>query len=127
VEVGEDIHGKVLTSLVITETDAPAAVAKKKRGRPNVAVPILVEALRAALAERGSIFRPPNERAAVHAVAETEVRARFDVSYPSGEADRVKAADATAEAYRRALHTAVAEGVVLKGVRSGEATLWFKV
>ena len=37
VEVGEDVSGKVLTSLVITQTDAPAAVGKKRKGgRPNV-------------------------------------------------------------------------------------------
>jgi hypothetical protein len=69
IEVGEDISGKVLTSLVITQTDAPAAVGKKKKGRPNVAAPILIDALRTALSDRGSIFRPPGEKAAVHAVA----------------------------------------------------------
>jgi hypothetical protein len=46
VEVGEDMTGKTLTSLVITETDAPVISSKKKRGRPNVGTPILIDALR---------------------------------------------------------------------------------
>ena len=75
VEVSEDVSGKVLTSLVITQTDAPAAVGKKRKGgRPDVATPILVESLRAALAERGGVFRPPGGKAAEHAVSEGEVR-----------------------------------------------------
>jgi hypothetical protein len=118
VDVGEDINGKVLSSLVITQTDAPAAVGKGKRGgRPNVGTPILIDALRAALAERGGIFRPPGVRAAVHAVNESEVRARFEVGYPAGEADKAKAAEATQTAYRRALQAAVAE----KGRRQGRS------
>jgi hypothetical protein len=116
VEVGEDVRGKVLTSLVITQTDAPAAVGKKRtRGRPNVAAPILIDALRTALAERGSPFRPPGGKATEHVVSEREVRSRFDTGYPAGEADAEKAADATSEAYRRALHGAVADGVIGKG------------
>src|SRR4029077_18741393 len=44
VEVGEDITGKAITSLVITQTDAPAAVGKKKKGgRPNNALPVLIK------------------------------------------------------------------------------------
>jgi hypothetical protein len=31
------------------------------------------------------------------------------------------------EAYRRALHSAVAEGLIGKGVRDGVDVLWFKV
>ena len=127
VEVGEDISGKTLTSLVITQTDAPATVGKKKKGRPNVAAPILTEALRAALADRGGIFRPPREKAAVYAVDESEVRPLFEAAYPAAEANQEKAADATAEAYRRALHSAVAEGVIGKGVRERRDVLWFKV
>jgi hypothetical protein len=127
VEVGEDINGKVLTSLVIAPTDAPAAPSKKRKGgRPNVGTPILVEALRAALAERGGIFRPEGARAAEHVVDETEVRARFAVAYPAGEADPAKAAHATVVAYQRALQGAVADGIVVKGVRSGDPVLWFK-
>jgi hypothetical protein len=126
IEVGQDINGKTLSSLVITQTDAPAAVGKKRKGRPNVATPILVDALRAALAERGGPFRPPDGRAVEHVVGEREVRARFDAGYPAGEADAAKAADATAEAYRRALHGAVADGVVGKGVRGPDVVLWFK-
>ena len=129
VEVGEDVNGKVLTSLVIVQTDAPAGIGdrKKKGGRPNVATPILIRALQSALAERGGIFRPPGEKAAVHAVNEHEVRSRFDVSYPAGEVDKEKTAEATAKAYQRALHSAVAESVVRKGVRSGDDVLWFHV
>ena len=128
VEVGEDINGKTLTSLVIIPTDAPAGVGEKKKGgRPDVATPILVSALKAALADRGGIFRPPNEKAAVHAVSEDEVRPRFADGYPAGEADKKKAADATAHAYQRALQSAVAKGAIGKGVRDGSDVLWFKV
>ena len=126
VEVGEDINGKVLSSLVILPTDAPAAVGGKRKGRTNVATPILVGALRAALAERGSPFHPPGGRAVEHAVGEQEVRARFDAGYPAGEADAEKAAEATRKAYQRALQSAVAEGAIGKGVRGLDVVLWFK-
>ena len=114
VEVGEDISGKVLTSLVIIQTDAPAVRKRRKGGRPNVAHPILVEALRAALADRGGIFRPPTEKAAVFAVDETGVRQRFDDAYPSGEDRQGKGGRRTAHAYQRALQKAVAEEVSVK-------------
>jgi hypothetical protein len=127
VEVGEDDTGKVLTSLVIVPTDAPAT-APPKRGRPNVSAPILVEALRMALADCGGIFRPVTEKAAVHAVREEEVRQRFDDAYPAGEATREKVRDATAQAYRRALQLGCAEGRIGKGRDpGGNVMLGFKV
>ena len=129
IEVGEDVHGKVLTSLVITPTDAPAMPADRKRkgGRPNVATPLLIRALQAALAERGGIFRPPGEKAAVHAVNESDVRSRFDTDYPAGEANKEAAADATRKAYQRALQGAVADDIVRKGIRQDDVVLWFHV
>ena len=39
---------------------------------------------------------------------------------------KAKAADNTRKAYQRALHHAVAEGVVVKGVRGDADVLWFK-
>jgi hypothetical protein len=128
VEVGEDINGKVLTSLVITPTEAPVVMARKKGGRPNIGMPILVDALRGALADRGGIFRPASERVAVHAVREEEVRRRFDDAYPAGEDTPEKTREATAEAYRRALHAACGDGRIGKGQQAeGSAMLWFKV
>jgi AAA domain len=125
VEVGEDIHGKTLTSLVITETEAPAGAGKKKKGRTNVALPVLVDALKAALAERGSIFRPEGARAAEHVANEADVRARFEIGYPTGESDGAMRANAMAHAYRRALQTAVADKIIGKAVRDGCDILWF--
>ena len=125
VEVGEDATGKTLTSLVIAPTDAPATPAKKKGGRVSVGVPIFIAALRAALAERGSPFRPDGGKATEHAVSEREVRARFDTAYPAGEADPVNAADATKHAYQRALHDSVEKHTVVKGMRGGDPVLWF--
>jgi hypothetical protein len=121
VDVGEDVHGKELTSLVIVPTDAPAV-----RGT-HVRMPVLMNSLRSALAEHGSIFRPPGERAAVHAVSECEVRTRFEASYPAGEVDKAKTVDNIQKAYRRALQAAVAESLVGKGVRNGDDVLWFNV
>jgi hypothetical protein len=116
----------VLTSLVIVPTDAPAAPGQKRgRGRKDVTTPIFTEAMRAALAERGAPFRPPGSRATEHVVSESAVRTRFEISYPAGESDRAKAADNTRKAYQRALHHAVAEGTVAKGVRGDEDVLWF--
>jgi AAA domain len=128
IEVGEDVHGKVLTSLVITPTDAPAMPGdRKKKGRPNAATPILILALQAALAERGSIFRPLEEKAAVHAANEDEVWSRFEIRYPAGEADKEMATKATRKAYQRALQVAVVDGVIRKGIRQGDVVLWFHV
>jgi hypothetical protein len=87
----------------------------------------LVDALRMALADRGGIFRPATEKAAVHAVREEEVRQRFDDAYPAGEDNPEDAAKATAEAYRRALQAACAEGTIGKGRSGGSVMLWFKV
>jgi AAA domain len=126
VEVGADITGKVLTSLVITQTDAPAAAGRRGKGRPDAAMPVLTNALRAALAERGSPFRPPGGKATEHAVSEQEVRTRFDFAYPSGEDTAEKAAEATATAYRRALQRAVEKDVICKGVRGLDVVLWFQ-
>lgn len=127
VEVGEDIRGKTLTSLIITQTEAPATAGQKRgRGRKDVTTPIFIDAMRAALAERGAPFQPPGARATEHVVSESEVRTRFEVGYPAGESDKVKAADNTRKAYQRALHSAVAENVVGKGVRGGDDVLWFK-
>ena len=128
VEVGEDTGGKVLTSLVITQTDAPVAATRKGRGRPNVSTPILVNALRMALADHGGILRPKSERAAVHAVRETWVKPLFDDAYPAGEDDPEKIRAATDEAYRRAPQLACTEGKIGKGKDpTGNVMLWFKV
>jgi AAA domain len=127
VEVGEDVSGKVLTSLVITPTDAPVSVPRKK-GRPNVSAPILTDALRRALKDHGGILRPASEKAAVHATRETWVKPLFEDAYPTGEDTPEKAKDATDEAYRRALQAAVAEGKIGKGTSpEGSVMLWFKV
>ena len=118
--------GKAITSLVIVPTDAPVATPRKK-GRPSVGVPILIDALRLALKDRGGIFRPATEKAAAHAVREEEVRQRFDDAYPAGESTPEKIKEATDEAYRRALQAACAEGKVGKGRdQNGNVMLWFK-
>ena len=127
VEVGEDASGKVLTSLVITQTDAPVVSEKRKGGRPNARATTLISALKDALAKRGSIFRPPTEKAAVHAVNEDVVRALFEAGYPTGEADKSAAASAVDKAYKRALQDAVADSAIGKGVRDGVDVLWFRV
>src|SRR5262249_47692139 len=119
--------GKTLTSLVITETDAPAVSPKKKGGRPNVGAPILIDALRRALADHGRIFRPPAEKAAVHATDEEWVRQLFADSYPTGESDAEKAREATALAYKRALQAACADNKVGKGCEANRTLLWFRV
>ena len=90
IEVGEDISGKVLTSLVITQTDAPVVSEKRKGGRPNARATILISALMDALAKRGGIFRPLAEKAAVHAVNEDAVRALFEAGYPTGRRTRAQ-------------------------------------
>jgi hypothetical protein len=128
VEVGQDDTGKAITSLVITPTDAPAMSPRKRGGRPNVGGPILIDALRRALADRGRIFRPTTEVAAVHAVWEEEVRRRFADAYPAGEGDEEKIREATTLAYKRSLQAACAENKVGKGVEPGGLVmLWFKV
>ena len=127
VEVGEDINGKVLTSLVIVPTDAPVSAPRKGRGRPNVGGPTLTEALRLALADKGGPFRPVSGRATEHAVREEEVRRRFDDAYPTGEDTPEQVQDATRKAYQRALQTACAEQKIGKGTDAdGNVMLWFK-
>ena len=128
VEVGEDISGKVITSLVIVPTDAPVTMTRKKGGRPNIGGPTLTDTLRMALADRGGMFQPATEKAAAHAVREEEVRRRFDSAYPAGETTPEKIKEATDTAYRRALHTACAEQKIGKGTDpDGNVMLWFKV
>jgi hypothetical protein len=118
-------EGMLVTVKNVTMRDGPEGFEIRSQAEV-VEVGVLVDALRAALAERGTPFRPPGGKATEHVVREQEVRTRFDSGYPAGEDTAEKAADATSAAYRRALHTAVAEGVISKGVRGPDVVLWFK-
>jgi hypothetical protein len=126
VEVGEDANGKTLTSLVIVPTEAPVASStERKRGRRVAATPILIKALKDALKDHGTLFRPQGEKAAVHAARQSEVWLRFADAYPAGEDSKEKAADATRVAFKRALLAAHGK-IVGKGASpGGEDMLWF--
>ena len=97
----------------------------RQGGRPDLATPVLVEALRAAIDTKGEHF-VPDGRLPLQAVDEQHVREIFYRRYIDAEPDKTKSADAQKSAFKRALQNAVAKKLVngQKGDR-GQQLLWF--
>ena len=108
IEVGQDENGRILASLVLVPTETPAATAEtSKRGRRDIASPIFLRAMVAALDAKGETFQPETGTLPVHAVDQGAVRGRFNRWYADGEDDKEKSQAASAKAFGRALQSAV--------------------
>jgi hypothetical protein len=94
-------------------------------GRPDIATPVLIEALRAAIEAKGEHF-VPDGKLPLQAAEQQYVREIFYRRYIDAEADAQKSAAAQKSAFKRALENAVAKQVV-NGQKDdkGRQLLWF--
>jgi hypothetical protein len=126
VPLDPDQNGKPRASLVVVPDDTPGPVDPSRRGgRADNATPVLLDAMRSAIAIKGEQYRPEGKMP-VRAVAEDHVRTAFYKKYIDGEADKTKSAAAQRVAFARALKKLLAEKFVLgeKDVH-GNSVLWF--
>jgi AAA domain/Bifunctional DNA primase/polymerase, N-terminal len=121
-----DQNGKPRSSIVIVPEDAGEIVVQGRHGgRPDIATPMLVEAVRTAIDTKGEHF-VPDGKLPLQAVDIQHVREAFYRRYIDAEADAKKSAGAQKEAFKRALSNAVAKQIV-NGQKDdkGRQLLWF--
>jgi hypothetical protein len=121
-----DQNGKPRSSIVIVPDDTNEVVTPTRQGgRPDIATPVFMEALRSALDAKGERF-VPDGKLPLQAVDQVHVREFFYRHYITAEADERKSAGAQIHAFKRALQNAVAKRVVngQKGDK-GQQMLWF--
>jgi hypothetical protein len=124
VEVGHDQNGKVLTSLVMVPTDAPAAGTNSDKLPTSQKT--FYRAMREALRSAGAPFMPDAFATPVQAVDQEIVREEFYRAYATdGESPEQQHA-ARRKAFRRALDTAQQEIVRARVLDTGVTMLWFK-
>jgi AAA domain len=125
VKLDPDQNGKERSSIVIVPEDGNEIVNPARRGRPDIATPVLVEALRAAIDAKGERF-VPDGKLPLQAAEQHYVREIFYRRYVDAEADGHKSGGAQVKAFKRAVEQAVARGLVngQKG-DDGRPMLWF--
>jgi hypothetical protein len=124
VQLDPDQNGKPRSSIVIVPEDGSGIDIPTPRGRPDLTTPILIEALRAALDAKGERF-VPDGKLPLQAVDQQQVREIFYRRYIDVETDEKKSAEAKRKAFKRAVETAVAKGVVNGQQDKGVQLLWF--
>jgi hypothetical protein len=126
VQLDPDQNGRLRSSIVIVPEGADEIVVPGRHGgRPDLATPVLIEALRTALDTKGEHF-VPDDRLPLQAVEEQHVREIFYRRYIDVETDEKKSAEARRKAFKRAVENAVVNGVIngQKG-KQGQQMLWF--
>jgi hypothetical protein len=126
VPLDPDHNGKPRSSIVIVPEDpGEIVVPTRQGGRPDIATPVLIEALRAAIEAKGEHF-VPDGKLPLQAAEQQYVREIFYRRYIDAEADAQKSAAAQKSAFKRALENAVAKQVV-NGQKDdkGRQLLWF--
>jgi hypothetical protein len=126
VPLDPDHNGKPRSSIVIVPEDpGEIVVPTRQGGRPDIATPVLIEALRAAIEAKGEHF-VPDGKLPLQAAEQQYVREIFYRRYIDAEADAQKSAAAQKSAFKRALENAVAKQVV-NGQKDdkGRHLLWF--
>ena len=126
VPLDPDQNGKPRSSIVIVpDDDGTVVVPTKQGGRRDTATPLFLEVLRAALDTKGEYFMPDG-KLPLQAVDQQYVRELFYRRYINAEEDKKKSHGAQTHAYRRALESAVAKGMV-NGQKDdqGRQMLWF--
>jgi AAA domain len=125
VPLDPDQNGKPRASLVVVPDDTPGPVDPSRRGgRADNATPVLLDAMRKAVATKGEQYHPEGKMP-VRAVAEDYVRTAFYKKYIDGEADKTKSASAQRGAFARALKKLLAEKFLF-GEKDGDGNsmLW---
>jgi AAA domain len=126
VPLDADQNGKQRSSIVIVPEDGSEVVMPARQGgRPDIATPVLVEALRAAIDAKGERF-VPDDKLPLQAAEQRYVREIFYRRYVDAEADGKKSGNAQVKAFGRGVENAVARGLVngQKG-DDGRPMLWF--
>jgi hypothetical protein len=111
VPLDPDQNGKPRSSIVIVPEDGEHVVIPGRHGRPDMATPLLVEAVRAAIDAKGEYF-VPDGKLPLQAVEQQHVREIFYRRYIDAEADAKKSENAQKKGFRRALENAVAKELV---------------
>ena len=104
VALDPDHNGKPRSSIVITpdDTDEFVGGAGRQGGRPGNALPVLVDALRAAIETKGEYFVPEG-KVPLQAADQSVVREIFGRRYIDGEEDEQKSKGACRKAFKRAI------------------------
>jgi hypothetical protein len=124
VEVGHDQNGKVLTSLVMVATDAPAAGTNSDRLPTSQRT--FYRAMREAMRNSGKPFQPDAFATPVQAVDQEAVREIFYEIYATdGETPEQQQATRQ-KAFKRALDLAQRDTIRARVLDTGVAMLWFK-
>ena len=127
VALDPDHNGKPRSSIVIIPDDTAEFVggAGRHGGRPGNALPVLVDALRAAIETKGEYFVPEG-KVPLQAADQSVVREIFGRRYIDGEEDEQKSKGACRKAFKRAIEAAV-EGGTINGQKAddGRQMLWF--
>ena len=112
VPLDPDQNGKPRSSIVMVPEDGEQIVTPGRHGgRPDVATPLLVEAVRAAVDAKGEYF-VPDGKLPLQAVEQQHVREIFYRRYIDAEPDAKKSANAQMKGFKRALENAVARQLV---------------
>jgi AAA domain len=126
VALDADQNGKPRSSIVIVPGDTTDSVGMgRHKGRPGNALPVLVEALRAAIETKGEYFVPEG-KVPLQAADQKTVRDIFGRRYIDGEEDEQRSKGACKQAFKRAIEAAV-EGGTINGEKTtgGRQLLWF--
>jgi hypothetical protein len=121
IEVGQDQNGKVLTSLVVVPSDAPAAYGTKQ---PPRGASVLLTALRYALSKHGEEFQPESGVLPIRAVAQHFVRDRFYDTYAESEEHGETRQNKLRQAWHRALGDCQNRGLIRTLVKDQRAMVW---
>jgi AAA domain/Bifunctional DNA primase/polymerase, N-terminal len=126
VPLDPDQNGKPRSSIVIVpDDDSSVVIPTKQGGRRDIATPLLVEILRAALDTKGEYFTPDG-KLPLQVVDSRHVRELFYRRYVDVEEDEHKSRGAQKQAYKRGVEGAIAKKIV-NGQKDdqGRQLLWF--
>jgi hypothetical protein len=124
VEVGHDQNGKVLTSLVMVATDAPAA--GTNYDKLPTSLKVFYRAMREALRSDGEPFQPDTFEAPIQAVDQEAVRKAFYAGYATEGESSQQQQEARKKAFRRSLDAAQKTAVMARVLDTGKTMLWFR-
>jgi hypothetical protein len=112
IEVGHDQNGKVLSSLVVVRTDAPAASTASEKLPTSLKT--FYRALREALRNNGAAFQPDAFAAPVQAVDQEVVREHFYRIYATDGETPEQQQNARRQAFKRVLDQAQRDTVLAR-------------
>jgi hypothetical protein len=126
IEVGQDQNGKVLTSLVVTPSEAPG---RDTHGGWPRSLSMFHAATKSAIASDGEHFQPEPGVVAVSATDLEHIRDDFYATYAEAEEDEAKRQEKIRKAFNRALGEAQRRGLIkvrriTNGPCKGQTMIW---